>query len=342
MIDLKRIVRSNILDLKPYSSARDEYKKDNGIFLDANESPFGRYNRYPDPYQRAIKAKLSEYKGIDPEYIFFGNGSDEIIDLAFRIFCTPKLDQALIFTPTYGMYEVTASINQIELLELPLNETFQIEQEDLFPYLLDERVKLIFICSPNNPTGNTIDIDVIESILQQSNQMVFVDEAYIDYAESCSALNLIEKYNNLIICQTFSKAWGLAGARVGVGYAQPEVVQLFNKVKPPYNLGSINQELVIQAIDQRLQIQKQIDLILKEKQRVYTALLNTDLVEKVYPSETNFLLFQVADAHTTYQKLIDQHLVIRNRHKQIANCLRVSIGTPEENDRFINALNSLK
>ena len=264
-IDIKNLVRKNILSLKPYSSARDEFEGENGIFLDANENPFGELNRYPDPYQLKIKQRLSELNQIPSENIFLGNGSDEVIDLAFRIFCEPKKDKVLTFSPTYGMYEVSANINDVELINLELNKDFQIDLETLKPYFEDENLKIIFICSPNNPTGNSIKN--IKYILENFNGIVFIDEAYIDFSPEESFRNQIKNYPNLIVSQTFSKAWGMASVRVGIAYASEEIIKFYNKVKPPYNISQLNQDAILNTLnDEKInQVSENIKIILEEK-----------------------------------------------------------------------------
>lgn len=342
MINIENIVRPNILELKPYSSARDEFTGKEGIFLDANENPFGELNRYPDPYQNELKQKLAELKGVSTNNIFVGNGSDEVIDLAFRIFCSPGFDKALTFSPTYGMYDVSAAINNVELLKLPLIEEFQIDLEKLEPYLNDDSsIKLMFICSPNNPTGNLMNSEDIEYILNYFNGIVILDEAYIDFAESGSLISLINSYNNLIVSQTFSKAWGLAAARVGTAYANEEIITLYNKVKPPYNVSKINQQAAIDTLDNSNRFEKNLNLILAEKERLKTELQEIDLVKKIYPSDANFLLLEVDDANQIYSQLVNQQIITRNRTTQVTNCLRISVGTPEENDELLNALKTL-
>lgn len=341
MIDIESIVRSNILSLKPYSSARDEFSGKDGVFLDANENPYGVFNRYPDPYQKELKQKLGAIKNVDTNNIFIGNGSDEVIDLAFRIFCNPGLDKALTFSPTYGMYDVSAAINNVELLKVPLDQSFQIDLEKLKPYLNDSNLKLIFICSPNNPTGNLMHTSDIEYILKHFNGMVIVDEAYIDFAAKKSLISLITKYNNLIVSQTFSKAWGLAAARVGSGYASEEIITLFNKVKPPYNVSSINQEAALSSLHSYKRYEDLVALILSEKDRLELKLSNIKLVKKIYPSDANFLLLKVENANQIYADLVKQRIITRNRNAQIDNCLRISVGTPEENDALIDALEKL-
>ena len=334
-IDIKKLVRQNILNLKPYSSARDEFKGGNGIFLDANENPFGELNRYPDPYQRKIKEKLSELNQISIENIFLGNGSDEVIDLAFRIFCEPKKDKVLIFSPTYGMYEVSANINDVEILTLDLTNDFQIDLKSLKPYLNDENIKIIFICSPNNPTGNSIQN--IKYILENFNGIVFIDEAYIDFSPEESFRNQIKNYPNLIVSQTFSKAWGMASVRVGIAYASEEIIRFYNKTKPPYNISQINQNVILNALnDENIKlVQDNIKVILNEKKLLIQNLEKLKLVKKIYPSDANFILIEVDNADKIYQMLVDENLIVRNRNSAIKNCLRITVGSPEENQKLI-------
>ena len=334
--NLENLVRPNILKLKPYSSARDEYKGSTGVFLDANENPFGTLNRYPDPYQKEVKEKLSALKSIPVSQIFLGNGSDEVIDLVFRIFCTPGRDKALVFTPTYGMYEVSANINDTELLQLPLNSDFQIDKESILPFLKDENLKLIFICSPNNPTGNSIEN--VDFILENFNGIVFVDEAYIDFSTQKSWTEKLSQYPNLIISQTFSKARGLAAVRVGIAYSSPEIIALFNKTKPPYNVSQLNQEAVLIALLDDKRYQSEIKTILGEKERLEKELLQLSVIKKIYPSDANFILVEVNDADGIYNNLVQQKIITRNRNSVIASCIRITIGTTEENNQLIAAL----
>lgn len=338
MINIESIVRSSILELQPYLSARDTFNSDEGIFLDANENPFGTLNRYPDPYQKKLKKKLAGLKGVRPNNIFIGNGSDEVIDLAFRIFCDPGIDKALIFPPTYGMYEVSAAINTVQVLKLPLTSAFQIDTKKLKPYLKNAGVKLIFICSPNNPTGNVINRKDIEFILSEFSGIVLIDEAYVDFAKTDSTIKLINQYNNLIVSQTFSKAWGLASARVGTAYAHPQIIELYNKVKPPYNVSTKNQQAIINALNNIRDLETKIDLILSEKERLRSKLSSLKMVKNIFPSDSNFLLVEVNNANLLYEKLLEKKIIIRNRSSQINNCLRISIGSPEENDKLINTL----
>ncbi|WP_288790419.1 histidinol-phosphate transaminase [uncultured Elizabethkingia sp.] len=338
--NLENLVRPNILKLKPYSSARDEYKGSTGVFLDANENPFGTLNRYPDPYQKEVKEKLSALKSIPVSQIFLGNGSDEVIDLVFRIFCTPGRDKALVFTPTYGMYEVSANINDTELLQLPLNSDFQIDKESILPFLADENLKLIFICSPNNPTGNSIDN--VDFILEKFNGIVFVDEAYIDFSTQKSWAEKLSQYPNLIISQTFSKARGLAAVRVGIAYSSPEIIALFNKTKPPYNVSQLNQEAALIALLDDKRYQSEIKTILGEKERLEKELLQLSVIKKIYPSDANFILVEVNDADGIYNNLVQQKIITRNRNSVIASCIRITIGTTEENNQLIAALKAYK
>ncbi len=335
MFKLEKLVRQNILDLKPYSSARDEFSGRDGVFLDANENPFGDLNRYPDPQQKALKNKLSEIKSIPAEQIFIGNGSDEIIDLLFRIFCNPGKDKALTFSPTYGMYEVSAAINDVELIKTPLNGDFQIDFESAESSINQQNLKIIFICSPNNPTGNSILN--LEQILETFEGIVVVDEAYIDFSENESYLSKIAQYPNLIVLQTLSKAWGLAAARVGAAFASTDIIALLNKVKPPYNISQLNQQAALKALGNREVFEKQKTLILAQKEILKTQLLNLPAVLKIYPSDTNFLLVEVVDADKIYEELVNKQVITRNRNKEVANCLRITVGSPEENQQLLRA-----
>jgi len=338
MFSLKNIVRKNILNLEAYSSARDEYTGDASVFLDANENPFGNLNRYPDPQQKTLKKVLSILKNIASENIFIGNGSDEVIDLAFRIFCIPGKDKALTFSPTYGMYDVSANINNIELFKVPLTDDFQINIDETKSFLNDECLKIIFICSPNNPTGNTINTADIEYILNNFNGIVILDEAYIDFSPEASWNNKLAEYPNLIVSQTFSKAWGLAAARVGIAYTNTNIISLFNKVKPPYNVSELNQKAAINALENTTEFEKNKQQILIEKVKLTKILKTLIQVKKVYPSDANFLLIEVNNANGTYNNLVAQKIIIRNRNSVIKNCVRITVGSPEENTKLINAL----
>ncbi|PKA84023.1 histidinol-phosphate aminotransferase [Ulvibacter sp. MAR_2010_11] len=342
MMELNKLIRKNILALKPYSSARDEFYGDIGIFLDANENPYGTLNRYPDPYQRKLKAVLSEQKGVAPDSIFIGNGSDEIIDLLFRMFCNPGQDKALTFSPTYGMYDVSASINDVELLKIELNAQFQIDLDSLPPYLNDSSLKLILLCTPNNPTSNCINPETIEAILKTFCGIVLVDEAYIDFSEKPSYIEKLSEYPNLVVSQTLSKAYGLAAARIGIAYANPEIISFLNKVKPPYNISALNQQAAIDALLDKEKYESNSQLILTEKENLVQRLNLLPIVYRIYPSDTNFLLVETEDANLIYEQLVSMNIIVRNRNNVIRNCLRITIGTPEENQLLINALATIK
>jgi len=341
MFDLNEIVRENVKKLIPYSSARDDFKGKTGIFMDANENPYGNLNRYPDPYQRDLKTVIAKVKGIEEEKIFLGNGSDEIIDLCFRVFCNPGVDKALTFTPTYGMYEVSASVNDIEVVKIPLNNSFQIDLNKTEKWLSDKRVKLLFICSPNNPTANAMNYHDVEFIIIKFNGIVVIDEAYIDFSEKPSFIKLVDKYPNLILMQTFSKAFGLAAVRVGMAFSNPEIVKYFNKLKPPYNISTINQKAVLHKLSQIEQCKRQVLRIKKERDRLLIILSRMNIIEKVYPSDANFLLAKVKNAEYIYNELVNRNIIIRNRSKMVDNCVRITIGKKSENDRLINALKSI-
>lgn len=339
--NIKNLVRKNILNLAPYSSARDEYEGTEGVFLDANENPFGTYNRYPDPQQNKLKQRLSEIKKVKPNQIFLGNGSDEVIDLAFRIFCEPNQDKALTFTPTYGMYEVSANINSVELIKVPLNMEFQIDRKSIQPYFSDPNLKLIFICSPNNPCGNLIQSGDIEFILENFNGIVIIDEAYVDFCPEATFASKIAKYPNLIISQTLSKAWGLAGLRLGIALMNEELLSFYNKVKAPYNISSVNQKVALEALSKVGEFEENSQKILTEKAKLVQKLQMIKMVKKIYPSDANFLLLEVENANEVYSNLIDKQIIIRNRNSVVENCVRITVGTAEENLKLINTLKTL-
>lgn len=339
MFSLEKIVRPNILALKPYSSARDEFKGTATAYLDANENPFGTLNRYPDPLQKQLKDKLAKIKSVSAENIFVGNGSDEAIDLCFRIFCEPVKDKALTFIPTYGMYKVSADINNVSLIEAPLTDDFQIDIDTALPLLKDEQLKLVFLCSPNNPTGNILND--VETILQNFNGIVVVDEAYIDFANAASLSQKLALYPNLVVLQTLSKAWGLAAARVGLAFANAPVINLFNKVKPPYNISRINYEAALAALENADAVEKQKQVLLSERENLISALAQLPITKKIYPTDANFVLVEVTDADGIYNALVQKGIILRNRNTVVPGCLRITIGTPEENTLLINTLKSL-
>ena len=342
MFDLEKLVRPNIWELKPYSSARDEYSSGEGVFLDANENPYGDLNRYPDPYQKTLKKRLAEYKEIDSDRIFIGNGSDEVIDLLYRIFCEPGKDKALTFSPTYGMYQVSADINNINLIEVPLNKDFDLDLQEFELATLDDSIKLVFICSPNNPTANSMNVGVLRKLIESFNGIVVIDEAYIDFSPKSSWLTELAEFQNLIVMQTFSKAWGLAAARLGVAYASSEIIQLLNKVKPPYNVSTMNQESGVKALENIIEAKADIAKILREKEVLTRNLTFMDLVTKIYPSDANFLLIEVKDANAIYKILVDRKIIIRNRDSVVNNCLRITVGTAEENHKLLKTLKEIE
>lgn len=343
---LQTLLRPNIEKLVPYSSARDEFHGEARIFLDANENSIGSplmkwYNRYPDPYQQKLKQKISQVKGVPPENIFIGNGSDECIDLLYRSFCNPGKDNVIIVPPTYGMYEVSAAINDVEVRKAPLLENFQLDLLHM-ETMVDEHTKIIWICSPNNPTGNAMQHEDIETILNNFNGLVVVDEAYINFARQRSLISLLNEYPNLVVMQTLSKAWGLAGLRLGMAFASAEIVAVLNKVKPPYNISEPVQDLVLQALDRLEEVNEMIREIVRERERLAIALKALPLVQHVYPSDANFLLVRVADARAVYGYLLANQIVVRDRSKvmQCDNCLRITVGTARENDELLNVLNA--
>ncbi|MFZ9028843.1 MAG: histidinol-phosphate transaminase [Crocinitomicaceae bacterium] len=338
---ISELVRSNIRTLKPYSSARDEFSGAEGVFLDANENPFGVLNRYPDPYQNELKQILAELREVSVSQVFVGNGSDEVIDVLFRAFCEPGHDKALTFTPTYGMYQVSADINNVELIQVPLSDSFEIDLDE-FKQRLEKGVKLIFICSPNNPTGNAVSNEVIRTVLNNFDGIVVVDEAYADFNNGDSAIKLVNEYPNLIVSQTMSKAWGLAAARVGFAITSEEVIGYMNKIKPPYNVSALNQKAAIEALRDKDGFNQRLKAILEEKDKLKAALTNLKKVVKIYPSDTNFLLVEFEDANRTYNELVDRKVIVRNRSGYIKNCIRITVGSKEENEILMNALKELE
>lgn len=338
---IDNLVRPCIQKLKPYSSARDEFKGTDAVFLDANENPFGVLNRYPDPQQLAIKTEIATLNKVGIENIFLGNGSDEAIDLVFRIFCEPAQHKALIFPPTYGMYTVCASINNVEVIEVPLTKNFQLNIAAIKQLLQDENLKLIFICSPNNPTANNIKAKDIHFIIQNFKGIVVIDEAYIDFSEEESFVSFINTYPNLIVLKTFSKAWGLAAARVGMAFSNATIIQYFNKVKPPYNISLLNQQAIIKALLHKQKVKQAIKTINQEKEKLIAALQQNLVAKKVFPSHANFILVKVDNATQLYNKLLLQNIVVRNRTSVINNCLRITIGSPAENKVLIKALKNI-
>ncbi|PQL92425.1 histidinol-phosphate transaminase [Apibacter adventoris] len=339
--NISKLARPNILAMQPYSSARDESGRIQGIFLDANENPFGENNRYPDPYQNKLKSKLSQIKNISIEKIFVGNGSDEIIDHIYRIFCNPGKDKAMFFSPTFGMYQVAAELNEVEIIDIPLTSDFQINIEEAKKYFHDENLKVIVICSPNNPTGNNIHPKDINFILENFKGIIAIDEAYIEFTNQNSYLDKIDHYPNLVIFQTLSKAWGIAGVRVGMAYSNPEIIQLLNKVKHPYNISVLNQKAAIKALSQKEEFEKRRKIIFSEKEKIRKELENLSIVTKIYPSDANFFLVEFKEANLIFHELLNQKIIVRNQTTKIHNSIRITVGSPEENEKLITVLKKL-
>jgi histidinol-phosphate aminotransferase len=344
--DINQLVRPHIQKLVPYSSARDEFKGEASVFLDANENSIGSplvkwYNRYPDPHQDAIRNKLSGIKGVPAENIFIGNGSDECIDLLYRAFCEPGRDNVIINPPTYGMYEVSANIQGVELRSANLLENFQLDLEKI-ESLIDINTKIIWICSPNNPTGNSIYFQDIETILNNFDGIVVVDEAYINFARQKSLITLLNEYPNLVVMQTLSKAWGLAGLRVGMAFASKEIIQILMKIKPPYNISEPVQDLALKALDNVETVNAMIKELVSQREWLENELPNVPAVIHVYPSDANFLLIKVKDATSMYQHLVANKIVVRDRSKVVLceNALRITVGTEKENQLLVQAMKS--
>ncbi|GAC1383050.1 MAG: histidinol-phosphate transaminase [Ginsengibacter sp.] len=344
--ELQKIVRKNILNLQPYSSARHDFKGEASIFLDANENSFGsplpqQFNRYPDPLQWQLKFAVTKIKGVPAENIFVGNGSDEVIDLAFRIFCEPKLDNVIVCPPTYGMYEVSGNINDVEIRKINLTPEFQLDTESVLNEI-DDRTKIIFICSPNNPTGNSLERQEIELLINNFNGLIIIDEAYINFSKHKSFIQELTEYPNLLVMQTLSKAWGLASLRVGLAFASLEIIDLFNKVKPPYNINQASQSLAIEALESTAQVNEWIKMIVYERVLLMEKLSKYDFVKEVFESDANFILMRVKDAKELYGYLSSHGIIVRNRSKDplCENCLRITVGTPEENQTLLKLLNA--
>ena len=341
--DLDSILRPCIKNLKPYSSARDEFSGKADVYLDANENPFDSgLNRYPDPYQQGLKDKISKRKNINKNRIILGNGSDEIIDLIFRAFCEPGKDEVICLPPTYGMYQVSADINNIGIKKVLLTADFEIDEEALLN-AINPNTKVIWFCSPNNPSGNTLDPEVIKRITSSFNGIVVIDEAYIDFSSSQSWIDFLDFHPNLIIMQTFSKAWGLAGLRLGMGFASPAIINILNNIKPPYNINTLTQEKASEALDNFEEKNKQIDVILSERALLIDELKKISAVKHIYPSDTNFLLVKIDNASDIYDKLVTKSIIVRNR-STVALCessLRITVGRPEENKILLTAIKAL-
>ena len=342
---LETIVRENIKELKPYISARDEFKEfeRDMVFLDANENPFKTlWNRYPDPQQNKLKSQLAKIKNLNNNQILLGNGSDEVLDLIFRVFCDPNKDSALVLPPTYGMYEVLAETNAVEVIKVPLSKEFQPQVENILG-AVKPNTKLLLLCSPNNPTANSFDFDLVEKLIKQFQGIVVIDEAYIDFSEEESWCSKLSNYRNLIVTQTLSKAYGLAGIRLGMCFASPNIVALLNRIKPPYNINSLTQSKALEILTESSNVKEQVVVLIRERETLSKGLIELDFIQKVYPSQANFLLVKVDDALARYKQLVDSGIVVRNRSREVGceNCLRITVGTPEENEMLLKTLKTL-
>lgn len=343
MKTIDTLIRPNIKALKPYSSARDEYSGSASIYLDANENPYNApFNRYPDPLQQELKEQVSKIKGVATEHIFLGNGSDEAIDLLFRAFCEPQIDNVVTITPSYGMYQVCAEINNTPIRKVVLNNDFSLDTEKILA-ACDNHTKVIFLCSPNNPSGNLLESKSIVKLLIEFPGLVVVDEAYIDFSPIASWLPNLGDYPNLVILQTFSKAWGMAGIRLGMAFASKNIIAVLNKIKYPYNLNILTQQIALELLTDSENMQGWVDILLSERSIMEEALKTIKGVQHIYPSDANFLLVKIKDAKAIYDTLVSHGTIVRDRSKiELCNdCLRISIGTPEENKTLITQLKNL-
>lgn len=337
--NINTLVRKNILNLQPYISFRDHNEFNAPVMLDANECPFGEFNRYPDSSQKKLKNKLAELKGISPSKIALGNGSDELIDLIIKIFCEPKKDAILMMNPSFAMYGFYAAVNENEVLKLNLDENFEIVKDDFLKISKESQPKIFFLCSPNNPTGNSVED--IEFFIRNFDGIVVIDEAYIEFSGNRSGIELLDQYSNVIVLQTFSKAWGTAGARVGAAYASEEIIRLINTVKAPYNVNSLSQELILNLLDNKNKLQENVDKVLEERAWLEEQFKSIECIVKVFPTDANFFLIKMNNAQTVYQKLLEQEILTSQRSPAIADCIRINVGSREENEKLINVLKGI-
>ena len=345
-MNIDTLVRNNVKNMSSYSSARDDYSggaNKNLIYLDANESPFENgINRYPDNKHKNLKTVISKNKNINVNQVVFGNGTDEILDLIVRVFCNPNKDKIITLPPTYGMYDVIAKTNGVENIEIPLKSDFSIDTEKILS-LKTSNIKILFLCSPNNPTGNSFEINVLDNLIKKFNGIVVVDEAYIDFSSQKSLINHIDKYENLIITQTMSKAYGMAGIRLGMGFSNQKIINYLNKIKPPYNINVLTERKALEELNKIDEIKKNIDLVLNQRKLLISCLEKLDFIDKIYKSDANFLLVKVDNADLRYNQLLEKGIIVRNRSNQplCQNCLRITIGTENENKSLIKTLNQL-
>lgn len=342
-MNLENLLRKNIASLKPYSSARDEYTGEAMVFLDANENPFNQpYNRYPDPLQKELKEKIAALKDVEADKIFLGNGSDEPIDLLIRAFCEPAIDNIVTIHPTYGMYQVAADIHNVEVKKVSLTDRYELDSKKLLNEIT-EKTKLIFLCSPNNPTGNCLETDRILEVLNNFTGLVILDEAYIDFAPGKSLLPQLENFPNLVVLQTFSKAWGMAGIRLGMAFASTEIIQILNKIKYPYNLNILTQQKALELVKKNEEVKKWVKLLIAERKKMSDLLRDFPFVVEIFPSDANFLLVKMYDARGIYEYLVESGIIVRDRSKidLCENSLRITIGSSSENETLLHALNEL-
>ncbi|SHF92894.1 histidinol-phosphate transaminase [Chryseobacterium sp. OV279] len=333
------LVRENILKLQPYISFRDHNEFNAPVLLDANECPFGEFNRYPDSSQKKLKNKLAELKGLSPAQIAIGNGSDELIDLIIKIFCEPKKDAILMMNPSFAMYGFYATVNENEVIKLDLDENFEIVKDDFLKITQEREIKIFFLCSPNNPTGNSVED--MEFFIQNFNGIVVIDEAYIEFSGNRSGIELLTQYPNVIVLQTFSKAWGTAGARVGTAYASEEIIRFINTVKAPYNVNSLSQELILSILDDENKLKENVENVLKERSWLEEQFKTIECIEKVFPTDANFFLIKMRDGKKVYEKMLEEEVLTSQRAPAIPDCIRINVGNREENEKLINVLKGI-
>lgn len=339
-MNINTLVRDNILKLQPYISFRDHNEFSSPVLLDANESPFGEFNRYPDSTQKKLKNKLAGLKKVSPSQIAVGNGSDELIDLIIKVFCEPKKDSILMMNPSFAMYGFYAAINENKVLKLDLDENFEIVKDDFLKIIQEQPIKIFFLCSPNNPTGNSIED--IEFYIQNFEGIVVVDEAYIEFSENKSSMELLDQYPNLIVLQTFSKAWGTAGARVGMAYASEEIIRLINTVKAPYNVNSLSQQLILETIDNEERLKENVNSILKERLWLQEQFKEVDCISKVFPTDANFFLIELKNVEGVYDRMLENEILTSKRDPAIPGCIRINIGNRKENEMLITVLKNIQ
>lgn len=338
--NINSLVRENIVKLQPYISFRDHNEFNAPVLLDANECPFGEFNRYPDSSQKKLKNKLAGLKGLSPEQIAIGNGSDELIDLIIKIFCEPKKDAILMMNPSFAMYGFYAAVNENEVVKLDLDDNFEMVKDDFLKITQKRDIKVFFLCSPNNPTGNSVRD--LEFFIQNFDGIVVIDEAYIEFSENRSGIEVLDQYPNVIILQTFSKAWGTAGARVGTAYASKEIIRFINTVKAPYNVNTLSQELIISLLDDKNKLKDNVAKVLNEREWLKEEFKSIDCIEKVFPTDANFFLIKMKDGTKVYQTMLDEEILTSQRAPAIQNCIRINVGTREENEKLINILKTVK